>query len=169
MTKHKFLKKLSYELRFLEKVEREKSLSYYHEIIDDRIESGLNEEEAVFEMDSISVIAEGIISDSSYDVATRLKMTPLSVALTIIHFILFAIICFVIISLLAGEMFLLASGLLGCVNFFLFFSINQARAFMVLALALLYISSFLFLFFPSFLLSKWMISTWWNVFRRRVI
>lgn len=57
MTKLKFLKKLSYELGCLEKREREKSLSYYSEIIDDRIENGLSEKLTVLEMEDISVIA----------------------------------------------------------------------------------------------------------------
>lgn len=173
MTKLKFLKKLSYELGCLEKRAREKSLSYYSEIIDDRIESGLSEELAVLEMEDISVIALGIINDSSGSVVIKPKTTPLSIVRTIICFsllvIILVIICFVIISLLTGELFLFASGLLGCVNFLIFLSANQARAFMILAIGLLYISSGLFLFFPSFLLSKWMISTWLRVFRRRVI
>lgn len=65
MNKQEFLKKLSERLVSLSKEDIDKSLDYYDEIIDDRIEDGLSEEEAVEALGSLDEIVKQILSDSS--------------------------------------------------------------------------------------------------------
>ena len=47
MTKHEFLKRLEKAIRKLPKEERNRFLSYYKEMIEDRVEDGLTDEQAV--------------------------------------------------------------------------------------------------------------------------
>ncbi len=64
MSKKVFLKKLGKALGSLPKDERAKTLSYYDELIEDRIEEGLSEEAAVAAMGDINDIANEIIADA---------------------------------------------------------------------------------------------------------
>ena len=64
MSKKDFIKKLGRALGALPKDERRKTLDYYSELIDDRVESGAAEEDAVSAMGDIGVIAEDILSDA---------------------------------------------------------------------------------------------------------
>ncbi len=57
MTKERFLGNLEYALKFMAQDEREATLNFYSEMIDDRIEDGLKEEEAVAQMESPEEIA----------------------------------------------------------------------------------------------------------------
>ena len=63
MTKHEFLKRLEKAIRKLPKEERNRFLSYYKEMIEDRVEDGLTEEQAVAEREDISVIADRILKE----------------------------------------------------------------------------------------------------------
>lgn len=63
MTKERFLGNLEYALKFMAQDERDATINFYSEMIDDRIEDGLNEEEAVAQM------------ESPEDIATRLQKT----------------------------------------------------------------------------------------------
>lgn len=51
MTKERFLGNLEYALHFMPDAEREATLNFYSEMIDDRMEDGLTEEEAVDQME----------------------------------------------------------------------------------------------------------------------
>lgn len=57
MTKLEFLEKLNSRLQALPEGELQDTLSYYDEMIDDKTESGLSEEEAVFELGSPEDVA----------------------------------------------------------------------------------------------------------------
>lgn len=72
MTKNEFLRELSKKLSNLKKDEREKSLSYYNEFIDDSIESGLNEEDTIATMD-VASIAKGILGEASVNGTPKQK------------------------------------------------------------------------------------------------
>ena len=63
MTKHEFAEALKAKLSALPKDELEERISFYCEMIDDRTEEGLSEEEAVSAIGSVDEIAEQIISD----------------------------------------------------------------------------------------------------------
>ena len=63
MNKEKFLEELYHLLKNLPKSERQQHLDYYAEMIDDRIEDGLREEEAVAALGSPADIATQILGD----------------------------------------------------------------------------------------------------------
>lgn len=60
MTKAEFLDKLKNQIREYSSEETDKSLEYYSEMIDDRVEDGMTEGEAVASLGSVEEIAEQI-------------------------------------------------------------------------------------------------------------
>lgn len=65
MNTQQFIEKLEARLRSIPKQEAKERISFYLEMIDDRIEEGLSEEEAVAGVGSIEDIAEQILSEYS--------------------------------------------------------------------------------------------------------
>lgn len=63
MRKQEFLHKLRAKLIGLPKQELEERLTFYSEIIDDRIEDGMTEEQAVLDIGSVDGISSQIIAD----------------------------------------------------------------------------------------------------------
>ena len=63
MNKQEFLNELQKKLFSLEQSDIDKYKDYYSEMIDDRIEDGLSEEEAVFDLGEIENIISQILSD----------------------------------------------------------------------------------------------------------
>lgn len=114
MNKKRFLtalKKRLYKLPYREIRER---INFYSEIIDDRIEEGLTEEEAVADVGSVEEIAKQILSDENYngDIKTRKKaVSPWQIVLLIVGspvwlpilIAIFVVIWSIVISLWAVE------------------------------------------------------------------
>ena len=65
MNKQEFLDKLKKKLSTLSKKEREERLAFYGEMIDDRVEEGLTEAEAVKGIGAVDVVAAQIVDDIS--------------------------------------------------------------------------------------------------------
>ena len=63
MNKQEFLDKLNAVLRGLPKVDREERLSFYAEMIDDRMEEGMSEEEAVSQIGSVDEVLTRILDE----------------------------------------------------------------------------------------------------------
>ena len=63
MTKEQFIKKLNTELSFLSPEELESRLAFYSEMIDDRIEEGLSEEDAIAEIGDVDEIIAQLKAD----------------------------------------------------------------------------------------------------------
>lgn len=63
MNKAEFLHTLDQRLTSLAESDRTRSVNYFAEIIDDRVEEGMSEEEAVAELESIDDIVERILSE----------------------------------------------------------------------------------------------------------
>jgi uncharacterized membrane protein len=63
LTKIEFVKELTARIESLPQSEIDKSIAYYNEIMDDRIEDGMAEDGAVAALGDISVIAENIMYD----------------------------------------------------------------------------------------------------------
>lgn len=87
MTKKEFLSGLKRKLIRLNRSDLRERLGFYSEIIDDKIEEGLSEEEAVADVGSIDEIAEQILSDSEFQgshVRKRAPISPWEIALLII-------------------------------------------------------------------------------------
>ena len=64
MTKKEFISALGKGLKRLPYEEQDKWLDFYGEMIDDRMEDGLSEEEAVAAVGSVKQIAEQILSQT---------------------------------------------------------------------------------------------------------
>ena len=64
MDKREFLKALELALQPIDKEEREQTLAYYEEIIDDRCDGGMTEAEAVYSLGSIEEITRPILEDA---------------------------------------------------------------------------------------------------------
>lgn len=67
MTKLKFLLALEKELSGLPQEDREQHLTFYCEMIEDRVEEGISEEEAVAQFGTIEEIAAQILSEHAVD------------------------------------------------------------------------------------------------------
>lgn len=63
MNREQFNQALQAHLSSLPKSEIEKSLTYFNEMIDDRIEDGMTEEEAIADLGNVREIAEKIIAE----------------------------------------------------------------------------------------------------------
>ena len=76
MTKDEFLRELDARLDALPQSEREKSLAYYAEMLDDMTENGCTEEEAVAQLGPIEKIAEEILLDAPLTTLMLAKAKP---------------------------------------------------------------------------------------------
>ena len=81
MDKNTFLLELQKRLKGLPVEDVQRTLDYYKEMIDDRMEEGLTEEEAVAEIGTVEEIAEPILPKSS-----RRKMKTWEIVLLILGF-----------------------------------------------------------------------------------
>ena len=91
MTKKEFLSGLKKKLVKLNRADLKERLGFYSEIIDDKIEEGLSEEEAVSDVGSIDEIAEQILADNGLDersLRKREPVTPWELALLLVILIL---------------------------------------------------------------------------------
>lgn len=136
MNKEQFLIELGAALSGLPDEDIEKSLEYYSEMIDDRIEEGISEEEAVADLGSIEEIRAQIIKDTPLAkivkgrVKPKRSLTGLEITLIIVGFpiwlplalaaasvilSLYIALWSIIISLYAVEVSLMASSFGGVV------------------------------------------------------
>ena len=76
MHKQEFLARLRSELACLPEEDREERLNFYSEMIDDRMEDGLSEEEAVRAIGSAEDIASQIIAETPMVKLVREKLAP---------------------------------------------------------------------------------------------
>ncbi len=76
MNKQAFLAALQEQLKGLSQNDMEKSLEYYSEMIDDQIEDGIPEEEAVSAMGAPEEIARQILMDLPLPKVVRVKTKP---------------------------------------------------------------------------------------------
>ncbi len=79
MSKRRFIRELRVSLSHLPKSEVDKAISYYSECIEDMLDDGMTEEEAVFSLDSMENIVttiEEISADNGVEVDYKKKITP---------------------------------------------------------------------------------------------
>ena len=118
MNKREFLKALEKRLKNLPKKEIQKSLAFYSEIIDDRMEEGDSEAEAVKNLGTPDEVAREILSDASFStivrgsaerIRTKSGGNTLFVVLAIIGFpIWFPLLVTAAVLLLSGAIVLAA-------------------------------------------------------------
>ena len=76
MTKKEFIVKLTLELHGLPKADIEERVGFYSEMIDDRIEAGLSEEEAVADIGSVEDVVAQILSEIPLGKLVKEKIKP---------------------------------------------------------------------------------------------
>ncbi len=76
MTKAEFLARLQKGVSCLPQADAEERLSFYSEMIDDRIEDGLSEEDAVAEIGNVDEIIAQIIADAPLSKLVKEKIKP---------------------------------------------------------------------------------------------
>ena len=76
MTKQEFLSKLRSGLVGLPQNEVEERLEFYSEMIDDRMEEGISEEEAISDIGNVDEIISRIISEIPLTKIVKEKITP---------------------------------------------------------------------------------------------
>jgi len=76
MNKREFIEQLDYHLDQLPKEERYKHTAYYSELIDDMVEDGMTEEEAVYKIGAPGKIAEQILQQTSFQTLVRSRVKP---------------------------------------------------------------------------------------------
>lgn len=169
MNKTEFLLELTEKLSPLPWEEIEDRWDYYSEMIDDRMEEGLTEEEAVAEMGPVEEIAAQIVSDiplsrlvkekikpkkrlAAWEVILLVLGSPLWLSLLIAAFAvilsLYVVLWSVMISLWAVFVALAASAL-GCIAAGVLFSVtgNRLAGFAAIGGGLVCAGASIFLFF----------------------
>ena len=76
MNKVEFLKELENRLLGLPKAEVEEYLGFYSEMIDDKIEDGYSEEDAIKEIGSIDDVVESILAETSFIKIAKQRLKP---------------------------------------------------------------------------------------------
>lgn len=89
MTREEFKARLTAALANLPVEERDKTLAYYDEMLDDRIEDGMSEEEAVDQLEPVADIAARVVGETPIPVLVResierRRFSPLSIVLIVL-------------------------------------------------------------------------------------
>jgi uncharacterized membrane protein len=132
MTKNVFLQQLKNELSHLPKAEIDRSLAYYAEAIDDRMEEGMTEEAAVADLGDIAEIASQIIAETpvipkaiakantgsrTLNIVLLVVLSPIwvpiALALASVVFSIYIAIWSVIVALWSAVFALVISGIVG--------------------------------------------------------
>jgi uncharacterized membrane protein len=134
MNKQEFLTRLREGLAGLPREDAEERLAFYEEMIDDRVEDGLSEAEAVAEIGPVETVVQQIVADTPLPklVKERIRSNrrlqgwelvllvlgfplwlPLLIAAAVVIFAVYVVIWAVVLSLWAVELALAVSAL-GC-------------------------------------------------------
>lgn len=173
MNKQEFLQNLRNRLGALPLSEIEKSVNYYSEIIDDYIEDGISEQEAISKLEPMDVIVEKIMYDTPLPVLIKARAKPNWNALTLLLLILgfpvwfpiLASVCAVLFSVyvviwslfIALYCVIIAfaiSGIAAIVTCPMIFSVNIAGGLLSLGAGLVCIAISVMIFRPMVLASK---------------
>lgn len=175
MTKIEFSERLKQTLvgRGLPREEAAKSVEFYLEMIDDRVEDGMNEEDAVAALGSIEEIAEQILYDLPLGVLVKSKIKnkkekngnpaliillailgfpiwfPLMITVLAVIFSIYIIIWSLILAVFAVVAAVGVSGFVMLPTACFLFSENLIAAFGLLGAGLLLIGFAILLYFPA--------------------
>ncbi len=171
MNKQEFLNCLAKALSVLPEKDIEERLSFYGEMIDDRIEEGLSEEEAVQAIGSVKDIASQIIADTPLTKIAKQRLKPKAnlrwweilliilgspvwvsvlIAILSVIFSVYVSLWSVIISLWAVFVSLLASGVgLTAASFIFAFCDKILTGFATFGVGLVCVGLSIFMFFCS--------------------
>ncbi len=168
MNKAEFNQYLSEKLRDLPQSDIEKSLNFYCEIIDDRMEDGMSEEEAVAAVGDIDKIVKEILLDAPLANLMKAKLKPRGkmhgweIALLVIGFPLwfpllmafgavflsvYVVIWSLIISLYAVDLSFAVAGVAGVIQAFVLFTVGVPSGLFMLGCAIFSAGIAIFAFF----------------------
>ena len=149
MSKQEFLAQLKVKLSGLPKAEVEEHLAFYSEMIDDRMEEGQTEEDALSDIGSVDDIAKQIIADIPLIKIAKERMTPkrrlkvwevvllalgspiwlsLGVAAIAVLLSLYIALCAVVVSVWAAFVSLVGCGVGGVIGGILLAATGNAPA-----------------------------------------
>ena len=180
MTKNEFLSTLERQLASLPESDRKRSILYFDEIIADRMEEGLSEEEVLAEMESVEEIAKGILSDAAEEPAEPEKTVhkvggcPLwlaillavlaapiwlpvafSVAVTLVT--IYMVPWILILTLFCVAIAFILGGLAGIVLALICWPVNGVYITMLAVGICIFLTGFgILLMFPSVILTRWL-------------
>jgi len=168
MNKEEFINELKRGLKGLPESEVGERISFYSEMIDDRIEEGLSEEDAVFDVGSADEIISQIISETpitkivkdkikprrilkAWEIILIILGSPLWLTLLIAFFAVvlsfYVVICSLIVSLWAVEVSIVAGAVAGLVASVVFLLRGITASFLLMVGASLICSGVGILFF----------------------
>jgi len=157
MNKHAFLAELRKGLKGLPQESIEEHISFYSEMIEDRVEDGISEEEAVLEIGSVEDIVSQITAEDGINKKVKPRKwnfslliigSPLWLILAVVIFALFIVLFSLLIALWAVEFSLLASALGTFVSFFVYiFGENPLIGVGMLGIAAFIFGASIYLFF----------------------
>ncbi|PKM72900.1 MAG: hypothetical protein CVU91_07705 [Firmicutes bacterium HGW-Firmicutes-16] len=151
MTKNEYLKKLGRALRQITRAEREKSLAYFSEVIDDRMEEGISEEVVVAELESVEAAAERIITEARAQGQLKAKHSVWEIVLIVLGFPLWfpvlltisltVLTVYALVWVIIGALFLVSaalvvSGVAGIVGLFMYLGSSAGAAFAIFGIGL---------------------------------
>ncbi len=161
MTKNEFLSALDTALARLPKGERRRTLDYYREIIEDRLENGMDEHEAVALSGNVEDIASSLITEITPPPSSKrngiltvltLISSPvwlsLTIALAAVVFALTAALLAIAFAVLATEIALWAAGLAFALGAILLMTLNPLTAVFSLGAACIMVGLAILLFKP---------------------
>lgn len=175
MTKQIFLDALRAALASLPVAEIEKTLAYYEEMLNDRIEEGMSEEAAVASMEPVEVLASRVINDTPimHKAVRKAQKSGVSTALLIILAILgfpiwFPLLCAagavilatiavlfaVIFSLIAVVLGLGVGGITAVIGAFFYAGTSGISTLFIVGAGLMVIGITILLLFPVIFLIK---------------
>lgn len=173
MTKREFLRSLSRALSLLKFSERQRTIAYYSEMIDDAIDAGESEEEVIARLGSPDEIAAQILSEAASRGELKKKVNPLSAILMVlgspvwlplllaavivvgsIVFVIYVVAWALIIVAFAVVFALVAAGIAGCIGLFAMMARNAAGAFFIFGAGLVCSGLAMFLIIPLWTASK---------------
>ena len=159
MTKEEFIKKLKIKLSNFPEIEVHDRISFYEEMINDYIEDGMTETEAVEKLGSIDEIVEAIAEEiplskiAKKKLATRKKLSTLNIILLILGFpiwfslfmggfavvvSLYAALWSVVISIWAVVVSCVATSIVGAILFIIYLcTVNPSLGFALLGVSLI--------------------------------
>lgn len=108
MNKQEFLEKIRNQLAGLSEDDIKKSIDYYTEMIEDRMEEGLTEEEAVKAMGKPEEVASQILMDTPFSKLVKVKVKPKK-SLSILSIILIVLGSLVWLPLVAAFFIIILS------------------------------------------------------------
>lgn len=170
MNKKDFLRKLRLNLFSISHDEREKAIAYYEEMIDDAIDDGMSEEDAVASMGSIQDAVRNIKDDATARGKRVRKIGPWGIALLILGFplwfpllvafgcVLLGIYCTawgVIISFVATAIGLTLCIIPGIVALVVLFLVHPMAGLFAFGAGLICTAIGLLLIYPVALVVKW--------------